>query len=231
MLIENKVEVLFDWFEEKYPRFFDICFNKNRALYRKERSCGSVLLGVFLGFYLYYLIILGLEFSFTTDCVICTILIVSLASGCVFYHQIRAVGLLLIPLFFGQSGRSIIRTLIITYVIAGPFYNMAFNMKEVFRSFSCSMQLGYNLSKTRFDLMLAPIKAGVKNMKNASEEFGEVAERFQHVLEPLDKELENDHSDFDRLKAKSDKVDDATNDTRYLIFFIKNLFGYIVKRF
>ena len=70
----------------------------------------------------------------------------------------RCVSLLTIPAFFGRSGRSVLKALVLGYVIAGPIFNLTFNGKEVVRSFACTTELTYNLSKTRFDLLFKPFQ-------------------------------------------------------------------------
>jgi len=46
--------------------------------------------------------------------------------------------------------------MVLGYIIAGPILNLTINAKEVMRCFSCTGQLTFNLSKTKYDLMLAP---------------------------------------------------------------------------
>lgn len=70
----------------------------------------------------------------------------------------RCICILTIPTFFGRAGRSVLRALIFGYVIAGPLFNLLFNTKEVIRTFGCTSQLTYNLTKTRFDLMFKPFQ-------------------------------------------------------------------------
>lgn len=50
------------------------------------------------------------------------------------------------------------KALVLGYVIAGPIFNIAYNGKEVVRTFACSTQLTYNLTKTRFELMFKPFQ-------------------------------------------------------------------------
>lgn len=72
--------------------------------------------------------------------------------------QVRCVCLLTIPAFLGRAGRSVLKALVLGYVIAGPIFNLTYNGKEVIRTFACTTQLTYNLSKTRFDLMFKPFQ-------------------------------------------------------------------------
>lgn len=48
--------------------------------------------------------------------------------------------------------------MVLAYVIAGPIFNLAYNGKEVVRTFACTTQLTYNLTKTRLDLMFKPFQ-------------------------------------------------------------------------
>lgn len=72
------------------------------------------------------------------------------------FKQVRCICLLMIPTFLGRSGRNVLRALILGYIIAGPIFNLTYNGKEVARTFACTTQLTYNLTKTRFDLMFEP---------------------------------------------------------------------------
>ncbi|KAK2574984.1 hypothetical protein KPH14_008745 [Odynerus spinipes] len=76
--------------------------------------------------------------------------------GCAASIQIRCICILTIPAFFGRSGRSVLRALVLGYIIAGPVFNLTYNAKEVIRSFACTAKLTYNLTRTRADLMFEP---------------------------------------------------------------------------
>ena len=73
-------------------------------------------------------------------------------------QQIRCTSLLTVPAFLGRAGRGFLKALILGYVITGPIFNLTLNGKEVVRTFVCSAELTYNLTKTRVDLMFKPFQ-------------------------------------------------------------------------
>jgi hypothetical protein len=58
----------------------------------------------------------------------------------------------------------VLRTVLIAYIVAGPVQNLATNGREVVRVFSCTISLTFNLTKTRFELMLLPFAEAVLNL-------------------------------------------------------------------
>lgn len=70
--------------------------------------------------------------------------------------QIRCICLLTVPGFFSGAGRSVLKAMVLGYIIAGPIFNLTYNAKEVMRCYACTGELTYNLTKTKYDLMMAP---------------------------------------------------------------------------
>jgi len=77
----------------------------------------------------------------------------------------RCWALLSVPSFFGKAGRHVLRALVLTLLIAGPLGNMGANGREVVRSFACGARLALNLSRTRWDLVYAPLQRVLINMR------------------------------------------------------------------
>jgi hypothetical protein len=78
--------------------------------------------------------------------------------------QARCISLLTLPIFCGRVGRGVLKAVVIAYILAGPVQNLATNGREVVRVFSCSVSLTYNLTKTRFELMVLPFAAAILNV-------------------------------------------------------------------
>uniref|UniRef100_A0A1B0BH84 Uncharacterized protein n=1 Tax=Glossina palpalis gambiensis TaxID=67801 RepID=A0A1B0BH84_9MUSC len=93
-------------------------------------------------------------------------IIVMLGLGFVFTEGVKCITLLVFAALVGKSGRIYLRALCFAYVIAGPIQNLASNVGEVVRVFSCSTILTYNLTRTHVDLMAKPFKRTVFHMKD-----------------------------------------------------------------
>ena len=112
--------------------------------------------------------------------------------GKTFSLQFRCISTLLWMGLFGKAGRNILKTIIFTLVITGPIENITVNSKDVIRVFSCSTYLVYNLTKTRFDLMVKPFKNAFSSM---DEQYSTIQKQFQEINEivkPIFDEVENE---------------------------------------
>lgn len=79
--------------------------------------------------------------------------------------QVRCLGLLSMPTFCDKSGQHVLVTMVLAYVLAGPLTNIARNGSEVIRVFTCSSEMVYNLTKTRYELMFKPFQEALFNLK------------------------------------------------------------------
>lgn len=70
--------------------------------------------------------------------------------------------MLTFPSFCGKAGREVLKTIVLAYVLAGPFTTISNNAKEVVRVFGCKTVLTYNLTKTRYELMVKPFQVKLK---------------------------------------------------------------------
>lgn len=70
--------------------------------------------------------------------------------------------MLTFPSFCGKAGREVLKTIVLAYVLAGPFTTISNNAKEVVRVFGCKTVLTYNLTKTRYELMVKPFQVNTK---------------------------------------------------------------------
>lgn len=72
--------------------------------------------------------------------------------------QVRCVTLLTFPSLCSKSGRGVLKTIVLAYVLGGPFMTISNNAKEAVRVFGCTTNLAYNLTKTRYELMVKPFQ-------------------------------------------------------------------------
>ncbi|KAL9898299.1 LOW QUALITY PROTEIN: ubiquitin protein ligase sneaky [Glossina fuscipes fuscipes] len=116
-------------------------------------------------------------------------IIVMLGLGFVFTDGVKCITLLVFVALVGKSGRSYLRALCFAYVIAGPIENLASNVGEVVRVFSCSTILTYNLTRTRFDLMTKPFQRTVYHMKEDIKEVQNTFNDLRNVTNAVHQEI------------------------------------------
>ncbi|KAK9310033.1 hypothetical protein QLX08_000508 [Tetragonisca angustula] len=199
-------------FQANYPTLYPI-FLGPIGTHKKSRAFIGFLLGFFLGVLLYECIIIDLQFDPYTSVCLGGIVITMLSIGCAVSIQVRCICILTIPAFFGRAGRSMLRALILGYVIAGPLFNLVYNAKEVVRTFGCTTQLTYNLTKTRFDLMFKPFQQAILAMKADSNEIKETLSSVRDLMSPIVEEVEGE-SEMLRLKEENDYLDELQGDTK-----------------
>ncbi|KZC06683.1 PREDICTED: DC-STAMP domain-containing protein 1-like [Dufourea novaeangliae] len=195
-----------------FPTLFHICYDPI-GTHKKSRAFVGFLFGLSLAIILYEFVIVDLHFDKYTSFALCIIICVMLSVGCASSIQIRCVCALTIPAFFGRSGRSVLRALVFGYVIAGPLFNMVYNAKEVVRTFACTSQLTYNLTKTRFDLMFKPFQQALLAMKTDGEEIKDALSSVKDLVSPIVEEVEGEE-EMRRLKEENDYMDELQGDTK-----------------
>lgn len=121
--------------------------------------------------------------------------------------QVRCVSVLTLPTAFGRTGRGVLRTFALTYILAGPLANLVTNSYEVVRVFGCTSQLTYNLTKTRYGILVGPYQTALAGMRHDEQLIFDTIESIHDVVEPLVEEVES-QAEADRLKAETDYVDD-----------------------
>ncbi|XP_076749463.1 protein sneaky [Xylocopa sonorina] len=195
-----------------FPTLFHICYDPI-GTHKKSRAFIGFLLGFFLAVLLYESIIVDLRFDpYTTVC-LGGILITMLSIGCALSIQVRCISILTIPSFFGRAGRSMLRALIFGYIIAGPLFNLVYNAKEVVRTFGCTSQLTYNLTKTRFDLMFKPFQQAILAMKADANEIKDTLSSVRDLMAPVVEEIEGEE-EMMRLREENDYMDELLGDTK-----------------
>jgi hypothetical protein len=68
-------------------------------------------------------------------------------------------------MFCSSSGRRNLQAMIFAFLLAGPCQNIIFNSKEMARSFGCSAELTYNLTKEYKNLVFAPFRNAILGAK------------------------------------------------------------------
>ncbi|XP_053970629.1 protein sneaky-like isoform X1 [Hylaeus volcanicus] len=210
--VEKLKKKFFKYYSSHFPTLFHISYDPI-GTHKKSRAFAGFLMGFVLGVLLYEFIIVDLHFDRYTSFVLAVIVVTMLSVGCAASIQVRCVSLLSVVSFFGRSGRSVLRALVFGYVIAGPVFNMVINAKEVVRTFACTSQLTYNLTKTRFDLMFKPFQQAVLSMKTDGEEIKDALSSVRDLMSPIVEEVEGEEEML-RLKEQNDYLDELQDDTK-----------------
>ncbi|ERL89254.1 hypothetical protein D910_06627 [Dendroctonus ponderosae] len=175
----------------------------------KFKALVGFIYGFTLGlvFHRYVLSELSLDdnISFWLTLTICLMLGTGIASS----SQIRCITLLSFPSFGGKVGRSVLKAMVITFVIAGPVENMSKNSKEVVRVFACTATLTYNLTKTRFSLMFKPFADAIFGIKTEMQEVKETVRSIRDVSAPITGEMEDEQA-MKKIKEENDYLDELS---------------------
>ncbi|KAK6639398.1 hypothetical protein RUM43_007671 [Polyplax serrata] len=161
----------------------------------------------------YYAILIDLEFGPTTTLFLGYLIGFVLAFGNATSVQVRCVTLLTFPSLCSKSGRGVLKTIVLAYVLGGPFMTISNNAKEAVRVFGCTTNLAYNLTKTRYELMVKPFQDALFQMKHETNEVAETLASIQDVIEPIVSEIE-DTTETERLRQECDALDYLLNDTK-----------------
>ncbi|XP_011153575.1 E3 ubiquitin-protein ligase DCST1 [Harpegnathos saltator] len=211
-LIEEARRDFLKYYLKKCPTLFHICYDPI-GTHRKARAFVGFLFGLGAAVALYEGIIVDLQFDMYTSAILGALLVAMLSIGCAASMQVRCICLLTIPTFLGRSGRNVLRALVLGYVIAGPLFNLTYNGKEVVRTFACTTQLTYNLTKTRYDLMFEPFQQAVLAMKADASELKDILSSVRDLMSPIVEEIEGEE-EMRRLKEENDYLDELQDDTK-----------------
>ncbi|XP_054001811.1 protein sneaky isoform X2 [Hylaeus anthracinus] len=210
--VEKLKKKFFKYYSSHFPTLFHVSYDPI-GTHKKSRAFAGFLMGFVLGVLLYEFIIVDLHFDRYTSFGLAVVVVAMLSIGCAASIQVRCVSLLSVVSFFGRSGRGVLRALVFGYVIAGPMFNMVINAKEVVRTFACTSQLTYNLTKTRFDLMFKPFQQAILSMKTDGEEIKDALSSVRDLMSPIVEEVEGEEEML-RLKEQNDYLDELQDDTK-----------------
>ncbi|XP_015586402.1 E3 ubiquitin-protein ligase DCST1 [Cephus cinctus] len=199
-------------FAKSCPRLYGLCYDPI-GTHKKARAVIGFFLGFFLGVIFYEVIISDLQFDRYTSLALGAVLIVILSIGCAASIQVRCVCLLTIPAFCGRAGRSVLKALVLGYVIAGPIFNLTYNGKEVVRTFACTTQLTHNLTKTRFDLMFKPFQEAIFGIRTDANEVKDTLSSVKDLSSPIVEEIEGEE-EMRRINEENDYLDVLQDDTK-----------------
>ncbi|XKL59331.1 hypothetical protein PGB90_000347 [Kerria lacca] len=200
----RRIEETVTLFLIKIPPFYE-AFVESDDKRKYLKMFIQFLFGVFLGFHL--------QLDRTSTTILGVIIMLCLGVGNVVSSQMRCISFLL-PIQFGSSiGRSVLISLIIIYVIAGPISNIAANLNESVRVILCQMGTTFSLVKTKYELMFKPLREAFLKLKSNPEETREMLSSVDEAVQPLRNEFEND-TEVKNIKRENDYIDDKAGETR-----------------
>jgi len=170
--------------------FFD-----SRDRRRTLKLFTAFVYGLLVGFIFYKFILFNLGFPVDWKFHVGAITCLLCALGCSFSIQFRCVTALIWLGAFGKVGRRMIAAYVFTLMLTGPINNVLMNSKEVLRCVTCSSYLAYNLSRTKFDLMVMPFTKALVQMHDYN------VQSIDKVARPIFREVE----DQDNAIIKSPK--------------------------
>ncbi|ESO89720.1 hypothetical protein LOTGIDRAFT_234123 [Lottia gigantea] len=166
-------------------------------------------IGCAVGVLFYYFVINPIDMEQDSKLATGTLLGFIITVGYGVSTQVRCIITLVLPIFFGQSGRSYVAAFALVYIIGGPVSNLIVNSSEMVRSLSCITQLMANHSGIKFDLRFKPMKGSLTELQEKGFVTKGVEKKFTKAFEPIEKELE-DQAEVRGLKADNDKADSFT---------------------
>ncbi|XP_068084359.1 protein sneaky [Anabrus simplex] len=202
--------------ERSMQRFSPCClkiFYSRPSEYRLVKGILGFFYGIFLGVAFYILILIDLDFQPVQLLILGVSICLMLGVGNALSIQIRCISLLAIPSFCGRSGRGVLKAVVLAYLIAGPFHNLTINCREVVRVFACASVLTFNMTRTRFELMVRPFQEGLMQMKADMGEVKETLHSIADVVQPIAEEVE-DESEIQMIKEENEYIDALQGDTK-----------------
>ncbi|XP_017477692.1 PREDICTED: uncharacterized protein LOC108367564 [Rhagoletis zephyria] len=197
-------------FAKQCRRIYCILFSPNVESWTWTRHICSCFIGICITTILWWLLLLNLNFSVTTDIAVLIAFLILIGIGFILNSSIKCITFLILAGMAGKSGRSYLRALVFAYIISGPISNLVANSGEVVRVFACATTLAYNLTKTRLDLMTKPFQNTLITMKDDVTDVENSFEKMIKILEPIWAEVEE--ADFDSIHLLSRREDKSMGD-------------------
>ncbi|XP_014215625.1 E3 ubiquitin-protein ligase DCST1 [Copidosoma floridanum] len=195
-VLERYHDTIAQYYRSKCPSLYRI-INDPAGQHERTRKFLRFGLGFTLGLLLYFFVISDLQLNALVSRICGAALIALLSLGCAYSLRFRCICLLTIPGLFGRAGRGVLKALILGYVIAGPVLNLSTNAKEVVRSFACTGQLVGNMTKAKYDLMLAPFRQAMKNLNDSADEIRRTVGSMDELIRPIAREIEAEEDEVE----------------------------------
>ncbi|KAG5673428.1 hypothetical protein PVAND_003476 [Polypedilum vanderplanki] len=158
--------------------------------------------GVFIGLIFYHSIISNIEFSQKYQTLVVASVCFLCALMCMISIQFRCISVLMLLGALGKAGRSLIKTIIIALLLAGPIANIIQNSIEVTRVFECTTSLTFNLTRNKVELAFIPFINAFTHMESNLSSVQDSLNEITHVVGPIVQEIEGNEN-FTRSTRQS----------------------------
>ncbi|KAL1122465.1 hypothetical protein AAG570_002796 [Ranatra chinensis] len=126
---------------------------------------------------------------------------------------VRCITLMILPSSLTKIGNAPVKAFLLASILNGPIDNMMKNSEESVRSFTCTIALMSNLTKTRYSLAITPFQRTLHTLQGDTDDVYDSLSSIGHILSPLKEEFEGKQDELDELKAINDYVDRLQGDT------------------
>ncbi|XP_046562007.1 E3 ubiquitin-protein ligase DCST1-like [Haliotis rubra] len=175
----------------------------------QHRTLKTVLafpIGVAVAFALYFTVINSIKLPPTTRQAVGGVLGVAVALGFGLSTSVRCIVLLVVPTFFGKSGRSHIATFALVYLISGPVQNMLSNAGEMTNSLTCVTELLANHTAQKWLFRMKPVQDAMSQIQKEGFLIKKIGKVVNEAFGPIRREMEN--SGFvEKMKKRVRDVD------------------------
>lgn len=190
MLFIQVIQNIFFKCIKRFPSLKNLIYDSETHYFL--RKLVLFIFGILVGWMLYGLVLLPITLIPQKLLIYFGAVSVTLLGlGCAFSIQVRCISILILLGFCGKAGRSVLRTIIFTFILVGPIDNIIVNTKEVVRVFSCSTSLTYNLTKAKFDLLTSPFSDSLFNLEKNLSQIQQNFKLIKDVVEPIKHEVED----------------------------------------
>ncbi|XP_048251270.1 E3 ubiquitin-protein ligase DCST1-like isoform X1 [Haliotis rufescens] len=163
-------------------------------------------IGVVVAFALHYTVIDSIKLPLATCQVVGGVLGVAVALGFGLSTSVRCIVLLVVPTFFGKSGRSHIATFAVVYLIAGPVHNILSNAGEMTNSLTCVTELLANHTAQKWLFRMKPVQDAMAQIQKEGFLIKKIGKVVNKAFEPIRREMEN--SGFvEKMKKRARDID------------------------
>ncbi|XP_063706428.1 protein sneaky [Culicoides brevitarsis] len=160
--------------------------------------------GIFLGYMLWRYFLLQLPFVTGHATPLTIAVMTTFGAFAATSRTFRCITSLSLVNLCGKSGRSVLRAIVVAFLIAGPMTNLLTNAREVVKVFTCSAVLTYNMTRTRIDLMSRPFMNAMEELEEDLPKIATDFERIDEIIAPIVEEIEGNETKISRRDAESD---------------------------
>lgn len=206
MVIIETILSIKDKFVQYIKRY---CPSLNQLIFGPDEIClypRTIFLyfyGIFLGYMLWKYFLLQIPFIPNHVTILTVFIMTSFGALSATSRPFRCITSLSLISLCGKSGRSLLRTIVVAFLIAGPLNNILNNAREVVKVFTCSSMLTYNMTRTRLDLLSKPFTNAMNELKNDIPKIADDFAQIEKIIDPIVDEIENDDKESNARRTRN----------------------------